>query len=83
MSGQFLMSVDRACGSTAKSALVLVEWAAWRGPRIHFREKVPVLHAEARLVRDGRQRLKIPASWPWAEPITVAWQRIDALPQSP
>ena len=43
-----------------------------------------VLHAAARLVRGGRRRrLKIQATWPWAEAITAAWQRIDALPQAP
>jgi hypothetical protein len=43
-----------------------------------------VLHAAARLVRGGRRRrLKIQACWPWAEAITAAWQRIDALPQAP
>ena len=43
-----------------------------------------VLHAAARLVRGGRRRwLKIAASWPWAEAITAAWQRIGALPQAP
>jgi Transposase DDE domain group 1 len=43
-----------------------------------------VLHAAARLVRGGRRRrLKIQAAWPWAEAITAAWQRIDALPQAP
>jgi hypothetical protein len=43
-----------------------------------------VLHAAARLVRGGRRRhLKIQASWPWAEAITAAWQRISALPQAP
>jgi hypothetical protein len=43
-----------------------------------------VLHAAARLVRGGRRRLlKIQASWPWAEAITAAWQRIDTLPQAP
>ena len=43
-----------------------------------------VLHAAARLVRGGRRRrLKIQATWPWADAITVAWQRIDALPQAP
>jgi hypothetical protein len=43
-----------------------------------------VLHTAARLVRGGRRRrLKIQASWPWAEAITMAWQRIDALPQAP
>jgi hypothetical protein len=43
-----------------------------------------VLHTAARLVRGGRRRcLKIQASWPWADAITAAWQRIDALPQAP
>ena len=43
-----------------------------------------MLHAAARLVRGGRRRrLKIQESWPWAEAITAAWQRIDALPQAP
>jgi hypothetical protein len=44
----------------------------------------PRLHAADRLVRGGRRRdLKIQATWPWAEAITAAWQRIDALPQAP
>jgi hypothetical protein len=43
-----------------------------------------VLHAAARLVRGGRKRrLKIQASWPWAEAITAAWQRIHALAHAP
>ncbi len=43
-----------------------------------------VLHAAARMVRGGRRRrLKIQATWPWADAITAAWQRIDALPQAP
>jgi hypothetical protein len=43
-----------------------------------------VLHAAARLARGGRRRrLKIQASRPWADAITAAWQRIDALPQAP
>src|SRR5271157_3785912 len=43
-----------------------------------------VLHSAGRLVRGGRKRrLKIQATWPWAEAITAAWQRIDALPQAP
>jgi len=33
----------------------------------------PVLHTAARLVRGGRKRrLKIQATWPWAEAITAA-----------
>ena len=43
-----------------------------------------LLHAAARLVRGGRKRhLKIQATWPWADAITTAWRRIDALPQAP
>jgi Transposase DDE domain group 1 len=43
-----------------------------------------VLHAAARLVRSWRRRsLRIQATWPWAETITTAWQRIYALPQAP
>jgi DDE family transposase len=48
------------------------------------RRSYRVLHAAARLVRGGRKRhLKIQATWPWADAITAAWQRIDALPQAP
>jgi hypothetical protein len=40
-----------------------------------------VLHAAARLVRGGRRRLlKIAATWPWADPVVTAWQRIQAIP---
>jgi hypothetical protein len=43
-----------------------------------------VLHAAGRLVHGGRRRrLKIQATWPWADAITTAWRRIDALPQAP
>ena len=40
-----------------------------------------VPHAAARLVRGGRRRcLKIAETWPWADPIVTAWQRIQAIP---
>jgi hypothetical protein len=43
-----------------------------------------VLHAAGKLVRGGRRRrLKIPATWPWADAIATAWTRITALPQAP
>jgi Transposase DDE domain group 1 len=36
-----------------------------------------LLHAAARLFRGGRRRtLKIAATWPWADEIVIAWQRI-------
>ena len=43
-----------------------------------------ILHAAGKLVRGGRRRrLKIPATWPWAEAIATAWARITALPHAP
>ena len=40
-----------------------------------------VLHATARLVRGGRRRtLKIVATWPWAQEIVTAWQRVQVIP---
>ena len=40
-----------------------------------------ILHAAARLVRGGRRRtLKIAATWPWAQEIVTAWQRVQAIP---
>jgi hypothetical protein len=42
-----------------------------------------ILHAAARLVRGGRRRcVKIAATWPWAEQIITAWQRIQAIPHT-
>jgi Transposase DDE domain group 1 len=43
-----------------------------------------ILHAAGRLARGGRRRrLKISATWPWAQAITTAWDRITAIPQPP
>ena len=43
-----------------------------------------ILHAAGKLVRGGRRRrLKIPATWPWADAAATAWARITALPQAP
>jgi hypothetical protein len=39
-----------------------------------------ILHAGARLVRGGRRRtLKMAATWPWAQEIITAWQRVQAI----
>ena len=43
-----------------------------------------VLHAAGTLVRGGRRRrLKIPATWPWAQAIATAWAQVTALPHAP
>ena len=43
-----------------------------------------ILHAAARLTRGGRRRrLRIQASWPWADGIVAAWDRISTLPRAP
>ena len=43
-----------------------------------------ILHAAARLARGGRRRrLRIAATWPWADAIAAAWAMISALPQAP
>jgi hypothetical protein len=43
-----------------------------------------ILHAAGKLVLGGRrQRLKIRATWPWADAIATAWARITALPHAP
>ena len=40
-----------------------------------------VLHAAGCLVHGGCRRTpKIASSWPWAEAVTTAWQRIQAIP---
>jgi hypothetical protein len=40
-----------------------------------------LLHVPARLTRGGRrQRLRLPATWPWAEPIKAAFDAITAIP---
>jgi hypothetical protein len=40
-----------------------------------------LLHTAARLTRgQRRRRLRIPASWPWADQITAAFGRIAAIP---
>jgi len=43
-----------------------------------------ILHAAAKLARGGRRRrLRIAATWPWADAIAAAWSMITALPQAP
>jgi hypothetical protein len=40
-----------------------------------------ILHSAARLTRgQRRRRLRVPSSWPWAEHITAAFNRIAAIP---
>jgi len=86
----FDYQVNAAWLTAAMTAQILLAWLkllALDGDLARAEPKTlryRVLHAAARLVRGGRKRhLKIQATWPWAEAITAAWQRIDALPQAP
>ena len=86
----FDYGVNAAWLTTAMIATTLLAWLkllALDGDLARAEPKTlryRILHAAARLVRGGRRRcLKIAASWPWAEAITTAWQRIQAIPQAP
>jgi Transposase DDE domain group 1 len=86
----FDFAVNAAWLTAAMTACILLAWLkllALDGDLARAEPKTlryRVLHAAGRLVRGGRKRhLKIQASWPWAEAITTAWQRIDTLPQAP
>ena len=86
----FDFAVNAAWLTAAMIACILLAWLkllALDGDLAKAEPKMlryRVLHAAARLVRGGRKRrLKIQATWPWAEAITTAWRYIDALPQAP
>ena len=86
----FDFAVNAAWLTAAMIACILLAWLkllALDGDLAKAEPKMlryRVLHAATRLVRGGRKRrLKIQATWPWAEAITTAWRYIDALPQAP
>ena len=86
----FDFQVNAAWLTTSMIAAILLAWLkllALDGDLARAEPKTlryRILHAAARLVRGAqRRRLKIQATWPWADAITTAWQRIDALPQAP
>jgi hypothetical protein len=86
----FHYAVNQAWLTAAMTAQILLAWLkllALDGDLAKAEPKTlryRILHTAARLVHGGRRRrLKIQATWPWAAAITVAWQRIDALPQAP
>lgn len=83
-------AINTAWLTTAMTAAVLLAWLkllALDGALAKAEPKTlryRILHTAARLVRGGRRRrLKIPRTWPWADQIRNAWQRITALPQAP
>jgi hypothetical protein len=80
-------AINQAWCTTAAIAADLIAWlqligldselAAAEPKRLRYR----VLHTAARLVRgQRRRRLRIPATWPWANQITAAFDRIVAIP---
>jgi len=83
-------TVNEAWLTAAMTGCILLAWLkllALDGDLARAEPKTlryTILHTAGRLVRGGRSRLlKIAASWPWADAITTAWQRIQAIPQPP
>ncbi len=84
------LTVNTAWLTASLTAATLQSWLAHLGLDGELARAEPktlryrVLHTAARLVRGGRRRrLKISATWPWAQAIVDAWDRISALPQAP
>jgi hypothetical protein len=84
------LAMNKAWQAAALTAATLLAWLkllALDGSLARAEPKTlryRILHAAARLARGGRRRrLKIDASWPWANDIVLAWNRISALPQDP
>ena len=84
------LAMNQAWFTAALTAATLIAWLklialdgdlARAEPRtLRYR----LFHAAARLVRGARRRrLKIAATWPWADAIVTAWERVTALPQAP
>jgi hypothetical protein len=80
-------AINQAWCTAAAIACDLIAWlqilaldgdlAMAEPKRLRYR----ILHTAARLVRgQRRRRLRIPATWPWAERITAAFGRIAAIP---
>ena len=76
-----------AAALTAATLLAWLRLLALDGPLAKAEPKTlryRLLHTAARLTVSGRRRhLKIATSWPWAEAVITAWQRIQALPHAP
>ncbi len=84
------LAVNTAWLTASLMAATLLSWLAHLGLDGELARAEPktlryrVLHTAARLVRGGRRRrLKVSATWPWAQAIADAWDRISALPQAP
>ena len=90
--GRFLLhdfAMNSASLAAASIAAALLSWLRLIAPDDDLARAEPktlrrILHAAGKLVRAGRRRrLKIPATWPWADAIATAWARITALPHAP
>jgi len=84
------LAMNKAWQAAALTAATLLAWLrliALDSPLAKAEPKTlryRILHVAARLTRSGRQRrLKVQASWPWADVIVTAWEQISALPHAP
>lgn len=80
-------AINAAWSTAAAMACDLIAWlqlltldgdlAKAEPKRLRYR----LLHTAARLIRGQRhRRLRIPSTWPWADQITAAFNRIAAIP---
>jgi hypothetical protein len=86
----YQLAMNQAWFTAALTAATLIAWLkliALDGDLARTEPKTlryRLFHAAARLARGGRRtRLKIAATWPWADAIVTAWDRITTLPQAP
>ena len=84
------MAMNKAWFTAALIAATLLAWLrllALDGSLARAEPKTlryKILHAAARLTRGARRRqLRIQASWPWADDIATAWDRISSLAHAP
>jgi Transposase DDE domain group 1 len=84
------LAMNRAWFAASLIAAALIAWLrliAFDGDLARAEPKTlryKIFHAAARLVRGGRRKkLKIAATWPWADAIVTAWDRLAAQPLVP
>ncbi len=76
----FDYGINAAWLTAAMTGQILLAWLRAPGPGRRPRQGRA---QDTALPGAAHRHLKIQATWPWADAITAAWQRIDAIPQAP